>query len=273
VEPFSRSCHIVFEQCLPSNISSLEHFFAAIFFALVLTVRKKWQNLKTKGSMKNILLATFILGVLYYFIFFFGLKYTSAGNASIMALTEIFFSFLFFNVWRKEGMEAAHIYGALLMILGAVIILYSNFTVFHSGDFLILLASAIAPMGNYFQRAARRQVSSESIMFIRSLISFPTIFLLAYILGNNITVLPEKRALFYLIIIGFLLTGLSKIFWIEAIHRINVATANALSSVGPLFTLFFAWLLLGNIPTKFQLFSFVPMFLGIVLLSRKSKGK
>jgi len=248
-------------------------FFAAIFFAIVITIKKKWGELRNKNALKYILLAGFILGVLYFSLFFVGLKYTSAGNASIIALSEILFFFLFFNVWYKEYIHTAHMYGAFLMFIGALVILSSNFDTFHLGDILILLAAAVSPLGNYFQRRARKSVSSESILFIRSLISFPVIFLMAYILGDEIIWISFNKTFACLIIIGFLLIGLSKILWIEGIHRINVAKAGALSSISPAFTLFFAWLLLNNIPTKFQLLSFIPMFFGVVLLSRNGSNK
>jgi drug/metabolite transporter (DMT)-like permease len=62
--------------------------------------------------------------------------------------------------------------------------------------------------------------------------------------------------------------GLSKLLWIEGIHRISVTKASALSSMSPLLTLLFAWLLLGNVPSIFQLVSFIPMFFGVLLLSQ-----
>jgi drug/metabolite transporter (DMT)-like permease len=60
--------------------------------------------------------------------------------------------------------------------------------------------------------------------------------------------------------------GFVKMLWIEGIHRVSVVKANALTSTAPLFTLFFAWLILHNTPTIWQLSSFIPMFIGILLL-------
>lgn len=245
--------------------------FSALFFGIVLCIKGGWKELGNKKALGDILLATGILGIAYYLLFFWGLKYTSAGNASIIALTEVFFSFLFFNVWRKEYFSPWYGIGAILVLVGAVIVLYPNVHEFRLGDIFILLASFIAPLGNFFQRRARKQVRSEVILFTRSLITALFMFTLAYFLKMDLASIDIKHSFLVLIFNGFFLLGLSKLLWVEGIHRINVAKANALNGITPLLTLLFAWILLGNMPTWFQLISFVPMFLGVLFLSGNEK--
>jgi len=247
--------------------------FGAIFFALIISFKRGWQQLKNKDILKDILLSTLLLGVLYYIFFFFGLQYTSPGNASLIAMIEIFFSFCFFNLWHKELVTSKQITGAILMVIGGIIVLYSNIHRFQIGDILILLAGFVAPLGNFFQRRARKSVSSEAILFIRSLLSAIVIFVLAYFTKADFSAVDLRKVFIFLIINGFFLLGLSKFLWVEGIHRIGVMKANALSGLAPLITLLFAWLLLGNLPTKFQLFAFVPMFFGIILLSNDPSEK
>lgn len=241
-------------------------FFASMFFALIISVRKKWAQIKNTEALKDILWSTFFIGILFYTFFFFGLKYTSAGNAGIIALSEIFFSYLFFQVWHKEQMPIAHKIGAIFMLLGAIVVLYPNFTTFHPGDLLILSAAIVAPFGNWFARRARKRVSGEVIMFVRSAVTTPVIFLLAVLFGEAFTPSAFSSSVWFLIINGFFLLGLSKIFWIEGIHRISVTKANALTSIAPLLTLFFAWLLLNNTPTLWQLCALLPICIGTLLL-------
>lgn len=247
--------------------------FAAIFFGIVLFVKKGWKELKNKEAISDILLTTFLLGIVYYFFYFVGLRYTTAGNASLIAMTELFFSFLFFNIWHKEYFSFAHMTGAVLMMAGAFVVLYPNTQKFQLGDLLVLAAAFIAPIGNYFQRRARKQVKSEAILFIRSIISAPIIFIIAYFAKVNFAAVDLEKSFIFLAINGLFLLGLSKILWIEGIYRISVTKANALGSISPLLTLLFAWILLGNIPTKFQLLSFIPMFFGIILLSMNKKAE
>ncbi|MFA6160394.1 MAG: DMT family transporter [Parcubacteria group bacterium] len=245
--------------------------FMTLFFGVILFFKKGWQDLRNREVLKDILLATLILGIIYYLFYFIGLRYTTAGNASLIAQTEIFFSFLFFNIWHKKYISLEHIAGAILMLFGAGIVLYPNVNNFQIGDLMILTASFIAPLGNFFQRRARRKVKSEAILFVRSLISMPVIFILAYFAKVNFASINFDKTFLLLIINGIFLIGLSKLLWVEGIYRINVMKANALNSIAPLSTLLFAWMLIGDIPTKFQLLSFVPMFFGVILLSMNKK--
>lgn len=245
--------------------------FAAAFFAIVLTVKKKWYEIKDTSALKDILILTFFNGILFYLLNFFGLQNASAGNVSILLLTQILTSYIFFHVLRRDYIPKTHIIGAVLMVAGALVILLPKMQSFRGGEYLIILSTIIAPIGNFFTQKARKKVDSSCIMFIRSFVSLIFFLLLILIFNNKLSLPDLKNSYVYLIINGVFILGLSKVFWIEGIHRISVVKANSLETFSPLFALFFAWVLLGNIPTSFQLLSFIPMFFGVMLLSRQTK--
>ena len=94
---------------------------------------------------------------------------------------------------------------------------------------------------------------------------------MAYLLQAQASLADLRISLPYLIVNGILLLGLAKIFWIEGIHRISVTKATALSSITPLLTLLFAWIILNQAPTVWQLTSLVPLLLGVLLLTDNIK--
>lgn len=246
--------------------------FAGLFFAVLMTLRNRWAEILNISALKDILWVTFFIALLYHGFLFLGLNHTSAGNASIVQLTEVFFSFVFFNLWKKEVISAKYITGAILMIVGAVIILFKDFSgQLQTGDFLIFIGTACAPIGNLFQQRARKKVSSETIMFGRSILAAAVLFIFCYFAGYNISPASIKPALWFLLINGILIMGLNKILWIEALHRISVTKSVALSSIGPLFTLIFVYLIFKQRPTAIQLLSFIPLFFGVILLTRSNK--
>jgi len=251
---------------------SLSSIFAALVFAAIVTKKKNWHEVGNLNALKNVLATSLLTGIIYYLLIFFGLQFTTPGNASIVALTEIFFSFLFFHVFRKEHIPGYHILGALFMIFGAGIVLVPNLKSFHPGDMLILFASAIAPFGNFFAQRARKQVASETIMLVRSTLSGVVILFLALLLHTPISITAIEGSLFFLLINGFLLFGLSKVLWLDGIHRISVPKANSLGSMAPLLTLFFAWLILKQAPTLYQLLAIFPILVGVSLLSKQSRS-
>jgi len=79
-------------------------------------------------------------------------------------------------VVRREKYSYEHIAGSLLMIIGVIVVLARDFTGIHSGDLFIACATFFSPIGNLFQQKARKFASSESIMFVRSILSIPALF-------------------------------------------------------------------------------------------------
>jgi len=248
----------------------LSTIIAALFFGSVLTIRKKWGELRHRAGLRDAVAAGVTIGIVYYTLTFWGLKYTSAGNESIIALTEVFFSFTFFTLFWGERHSLRHIVGALCMVVGALIVLSPNYYQGTIGDILILAAAAIAPLGNFFAQRARKKISAETVMFVRSVIAGPSILVVAILLGNSVSVDMISVSLPLLLISGIVLLGFAKLLWIESIHRISVPKANGLLCVRPFVTLIVALLILRTPPTLWQLLAIVPMSVGVVLLSMRS---
>jgi len=253
----------------PLFAAAIATLVAAPFFALLITLKGQWPLLLVRRAWKDILFTTFYIGILFYGFTFLGLKTTTAGNAAIMGQMETFFAFLLLGYWlHHERVTPAQLAGGMAMVLGAALILLPKADSWHTGDWLIVLAAACAPLGNKHAQAAREIVSSEVIMFYRSILSGLFLLLLAFVVEPR----PELQALSasigFLAINGFLLLGLSKILWIEGINRITITEATALNCVTPLFTLLFAFFLLNEKISLFQIVGFIPIAVGVILLTK-----
>lgn len=265
----------IFSYAVLPSLASLfwSTLFAVIFLAAVMTYRGKWRELKNPTLWKYSLWITLSIGVLFYGLYFLGLERTSAGNAAIITQFEVFTMFFLFHVLRGERMSLEYKFGSALMVLGALIVLGKDFTSFNAGDVLILIATFCSPLGNLYQQKARTFASSESIMFLRSFLSLPPVFAAAYFLYGAVPLGPFSDSLPLLLVNGVLFLGISKLVFIESIHRISVTKSIALGSVTPLLTLLLAWPLLGQAPNIWQLASLVPIFFGVLLLTDHLKFK
>ncbi len=259
---------LTLKQIGPLFSFAISSVFALLFFAGVLTVKKRWYELRIKEAQQDILLSSFFIMLLFIF-FFLGLQYTTASNGAIIMFLQILFSFLFFNVLKREYIAKTQILGAVLMGAGAMMILFQGEVEFNKGDLLILLAALTAPVANNYQRRTRSVVGSETLLFVRTLIASPVLFALAFIFNDTPT-LPQLEKIWVLLLInGFVLLGLSKIFWVEAIHRISVTKAAAMTALGPLYTMIFAYYILGEVPTAYQLLGVIPVVIGGTLVVKK----
>lgn len=241
-------------------------FFATLLFGGIVALRGRWSEMRSARLWGHSVIIALTIGVLFYGLYFLGLESTTPGNAGILALFEVFTAFLYFSVFDKKLPSREHLLGAFFMVAGAVIIMAPGFTGFNAGDVLVLAATLFSPIGNYFQQKARQFASTETIMFLRNIISLPFIGALAFCTHTSLA-LGINLTLFMLAVNGVFLMGVSKIFWIEAIHRMPVPKATALESFDALTTLLFAWLLLAQVPTLWQLSSLVPFILGTLLLT------
>ncbi|QQR84046.1 DMT family transporter [Candidatus Peregrinibacteria bacterium] len=246
---------------------AISTLIATLFFGAMMSYQKTWHELKTPSTFKNVLLGTFFI-VSFYCLVFIGLKQTTAGNASIILLMEVFFSIVILELWGKERMSRSHQSGALLMVAGAILVLFKGQNHLNPGDLIILAATALPPMGNYYFQQARKQIGSVTILSIRSVLGGIAVLALAMLIEPLPTLANLSTSLPFLLINGFLLFGLSKILWLEAIHRIPITHAISLNSMTPAFTLIFAFLILGENPTLWQIIGLLPILFGVRLLTK-----
>lgn len=256
----------------PLYAASIATGFAALFFACTLSCRKGWGQMRNgRSSWKNILLATLFNGVIYHGLIFSGFQFTSPGNGAVVGLMEIFFAFVIVNLLlRHERFIPSHLTGAFLMLSGALIILLPSWDGgMHIGDLLILLATAAAPLGTIFAQRARKAVSADMFMLIRSVISAVFLFILACMFEIAPMSSVWIASWWFLLLNGIFMMGLAKLLWVEAIHRLPITKTVALAPLGVMLTLVFAYLFLGEHITVQQAMSVVPMAYGMWLLTRK----
>lgn len=257
---------LTYSSISPLYTAAISTLFAALFFAIVLTIQKKWHEIMVKEAWKDVLLVTLYIGVILYSLVFIGLKFTTAGNSALIGILEVFFSFIVLGMLKKEKITRLKIAGAFFMALGALFVLFPKASGINIGDFILIAAQAFAPLGNLAQQRARKKISSFTIMFLRSIISGTVLLALAFIFYPVPDAGQLQSASFYLFLNGIFFMGLSKIFWIEGINTIEITKANTINIVIPFFTLVFAYFLLGEIPRLGQLIGIIPLALGAYLI-------
>jgi drug/metabolite transporter (DMT)-like permease len=244
---------------------------ALVFLLGLMAKERRFGELKNRKAYRYLLLTSFWITLLFILIFI-GMRYTTAGNMAVIIFLQLLFSFLYFNVLGKENMERVHLWGAGLMGIGAVIILVPDDFMFNKGDLLILLAAAIAPVANLYQKKARDHCSSLTILGFRTFVAVPVVFLLAYGFEPPITFELFKAVLLYLLFIGVMVYVVAKLMWIEALHRIAITKLSAMLALVPMMTLIFAYFFLDEVPEFRQMMGIVPILLGGYLLTRPSES-
>lgn len=240
---------------------------ALVFFILLMYKRNRFIELKNKEAYKDLLLTTFFITTLFTFVFI-GMQYTTAGNMAVIIFLQLLFAYLYFNILGKEKMDTMHLAGALIMGIGAIIILFPEELSLNKGDLFILIAAMLAPLANLYQKKARKFCSSETILGFRTVVGLPFIILLAIIFEPSVSYENFSLALPYLLFIGIVIYVVSKIMWIEALHRISITKVSAMMGLVPMMTLLFAYFYLDEVPQMRQMIGIFPILLGGYLLTK-----
>jgi len=243
---------------------------AFFFYMAIMYKRNKFKELQNKDAYKDLLLSTFWITFIFTIIFI-GLRYTTAGNMAVIIFLQLLFSYLYFNVFGKEKMETIHLVGAIIMGMGAIVILFPPDLAFNKGDWLILIAAAVSPFVNLYQKRAREYCSAETILGFRTVVGLPFVALLAYFLEPAVSYENFMLAFPYIFIIGSAIYVISKIMWIEALNRLAITKLSAMLALLPVFTLIFSYLYLDEVPELRQMMGIIPVLVGGYLITKPVK--
>jgi len=249
------------------------YFYTILLATTVLLALIGWRGELTalfdRGARLDLLLTSLFITSLFVLIFI-ALRYTTAGNVAVILVLQLLFSYLYFNVIGRERMSLAHSIGAALMGVGAIVVLFPEEFRLNGGDALALGAAAIAPIANYFQQRARRRVSSIVVLGFRNIVALPVLWLLALMLEPAANLFGDYPALLLLVGNALLIFVVAKVLWVEALNHISITRLSAMASFIPVFTLLFAWVLLGEVPQLRQVLGVMPVILGAWLMTRPS---
>jgi len=245
---------------------------ALVFFIMIMFKRDRFKELKNKEAYKDLLLTSFWITSLFALVFI-GMRYTTAGNMAVIIFLQLLFSYLYFNLFGKEKMHTLHLWGALIMGIGALIILIPDELTFNKGDLLILVAAAIAPIANLYQKRAREFCSSETILGFRTFVGLPFVALMAWAFEPAVECSVFLSALPSLLFIGIMIYVVSKIMWIEALHRTSITKLSAMLGLVPMMTLIFAYFYLQEVPELRQLLGIIPILAGGYLITKPIENK
>ena len=254
-------------------LGALHAYFYSLAIATVILIawvslRGQIHTLKNRQAWWPLVMTSLFITSLFSLIFL-ALKFTSPSHVAIIMFMQVLFSYLFLGRRPGEKLDRPHLIGVIFMTLGALIILFPGQLTLNIGDLLALMAAMIAPFANLFQKKARTFVPSETILMVRSLIALPFLYALATWVEATPAWSHVIDQAWWLFLTGAGVFVVSKIFWIEALHRLAITKVNALFAISPLLTMGLAWLILNDAPTWTQVMGALPVIIGSYFITQK----
>lgn len=210
----------------PLFLVSFSVFLASIPFITLLVIRKKFNKLFSVEILKT-LLPVALFTAIGQALLFVGTKLTSGTNTGLLLQTEPIYSLALGSIFLGELIKKDQIGSTLLMVIGAMTIVYKGGAKLNIGDILILLSPLMFQISHaigkkllnkgtdvYVILAGRQFYGGLMLIFFTFITNRSTIGLLSF---NNLT-------------IGFylgLFTAVVALCWYTSIKKIPVSIASS----------------------------------------------
>ncbi|ACF12589.1 protein of unknown function DUF6 transmembrane [Chloroherpeton thalassium ATCC 35110] len=270
---FARDASVEFE---PFVLLLLRTLGSALFFGLIFYLRGGFNHSpKPSGSawLKVGLLA-FIGVALNQFLFLLGLKYTTPANSAVLyTLTPLIVLFISVYFFKTEQLNAHKISGAVIAIVGALLVLFAQGYSFESdlmfGNFITL--GAVLSWAAYLSFGKRILPKYDSlqitatIMMLAAVIYFPIgIWFLPDFDWHEISM----QAWIGFIYITFFSSALAYLLLTVALNKIDSSQASVFINAQPFVAVLFSVLAYGEVLTPSLIFGGLLSMLGILLMQR-----
>lgn len=230
-------------------------------------------------SMRFCVLYGILNSVIVPLLWFTGLKYTSAINASMLSATDVVFYLILSQLFVGEKMTRMQFLGLSTVIMGILVMNFPSVTGTSAqiGDLYIVVGCFASASGTLVFKKYLPHVMPELAIAIRNIAAIITVSIIAIVINvsvvDEVAVFPQHKLLL-LLAFTFFSRYLNLSFFYEALQRLPGTTLSLIQAATPLSGLVFAYLLLGETITTGQAMGCVIIIGGLVIenLSPKAVG-
>jgi len=246
---------------------------AILFTPVSMRSTKANKHIKKWGYV--ILTCTAVAGTLIApYIYFVGLQQTQATDAALLANGEMVFTILLASLFFGERLARKGFVAISLIAFGLVVAITDlNFStsllnMTAPGHILILGATFLWGLDNNVTSAIADRVDVSRIVQLKALISGTGLLLIAWLV--HALTFSSLGGLLYVLVLGLVVFSGSSFLSIQSLKRLGAITTTIIFPITSVFGLIFAYVLLHEPITLYQLCSVGIIILGIELLTSKN---
>ena len=212
----------------------LKNLVVSVFLVSVVLLAGELKALKslTSKQWSKLLLIAVVGGSVPFLLFFRGLQLTTAASGSFIHKTMFVYVAILAALLLKEKLDKRFIFGAVLLLLGNLLLLGLTHVSFGFGDLLVLAATLFWAVENVISKSAVKTISpnivASSRMFLGSLLIF--VFLAVTNQLPAIASITFSQLGWVLVSVPFLILYL--LTWYNGIKYIDISKATCILLVG-----------------------------------------
>jgi len=255
----------------PLTLAAIIYVINGLFF----TPLRKDTTAKFDKKSVFFLIVISIAEVSSIITYFYGLKESTAVNASILTNSEILFSILVAMTVLQDRVKKKEIPAFTMIATGVILLpvgyeLYLNGLVFTElvfGNLLILLSGALVALDVNLCRYVSGKFGPKKITQIVSFVGAAFAFCLILIFQVPFDIIPEQLP--SIAVIGLFGTGLATYFFLVALRLIGTVRTVLLYSTTSVFGVIFAAIILQESITLPNVFSIILVTIGLYVLRHR----
>ncbi len=205
------------------------------------------------------------------YLWFLGLQYTTAVNASILYGSEILFLLFFNYLFLCEKINRTQLQGASIVLAGVVLIATQGFQfgfMIHLGDVLILLANMVFSLGTILFKKNLSHMHPEAALFLRNISGIVTAVFVSTLLDHPFVREISSFPIQYvssLLAFAFFSRFLNLSFFYGALERLPATTCGLIMNGVPLSGMFFAAVMLHEKVLPYHIVGASLIIMGLML--------
>ncbi|MFA6533095.1 MAG: DMT family transporter [Patescibacteria group bacterium] len=210
----------------PLLLVSISTLIASVPFIIQLIIKKELSQLFSIKILKTLIFVALFTAIGQAFLFI-GTKLTSGTNTGLLLQSEPIYSLILGAFFLGEIISSGQIFATLLMVFGAMVIVYKGGSSINLGDILILLSPLTFQISHLIgKRLLNKKVDVNLILAGRQFFGGAMLLFFAFATNKNaISLLSYK-----IVSIGFFLGIIAAIValcWYLSIKKIPVSVASS----------------------------------------------
>lgn len=256
---------------MPSTLTAgFLYIGAGLGMLAIAFIRKIWRKEKKEARLTKselpFTVAMILLDIAAPVCLLFGLKSTTAANASLLNNFEIVATAIIALMFFKEKISARLWLGILFVTLSCLLLSFEDLASlqFSYGSLLILLACIFWG----FENNCTRKISSKDplqIVLLKGIFSGLGSITIGLCLGERITVL---WSVFAVLGVGFIAYGLSIFFYVYAQRLLGAARTSAYYAIAPFIGTALSLAIFREMPHYTYFIALIFMIVGAILSSQ-----
>jgi drug/metabolite transporter (DMT)-like permease len=257
----------------PLFTATISILFASIIPLFILINKGMVKELIKRENMVYLFFISFFGSVIALILFLVGVGMTSGISASLLLQIEPIYSVLLGFFVLKEAIGKRQLSAMFLVIIGVGVIFYNGSLQINYGDILVLATPLFYQISHLIVKKVMKKIEEDVIIAGRFLYAVPIFLVLSTLAGANQFEVLLKPLYFSLLLFLGVSWALGYILWIKAIKRINLSKATVIVAPYPILSLIFAWVILSEVPSVYQLTGLVLVIIGIYVMGRTRSEK